>query len=362
MTPTEPTIETLDPNFATVDPDQGTQWFDVQALGIEGRGFSDTERPYQRLPARAQGVVREAVWQLGQCSAGLSTRFVTDANSLAVRWSVGKPELALPHMPAVGVSGLDLYRQDGEQWKFLGSARPREFPDNEGVLAQSLVPARRLCRLYFPLYNELTRAAIGIPPGAMIARVPPLSGKPIVWYGTSITQGGCASRPGMSHINIVGRRLNHPTINLGFSGNGQAEPEVARFVAEIDAALFVVDTLGNIDPPTARERLAPFVRILRAAHPDTPIAIADHYHYPCADEVRWKIPNQLDFETAVTETLAELEAEGVRRLHRLPAVGRNGRDPDCTVDGTHPTDLGFAQMAEDYAPLLRAILDGTANA
>jgi len=349
-------VETLDPNFATIDPEKGTQWFDLQALHLEGRGFTDTLRPYQRLPARAQAQVTEGVWNLGSCSAGLSVRFATEAPTLSIRWSVASPALAMPHMAAVGVSGLDGYRQDGDRWTFLGSVRPREFPQNEAVLIQSMVPATRLCRLYLPLYNELTKAEIGIPPGCTLAKAPPLPGKPIVFYGTSIVQGGCASRPGMSYINILGRRLNHPTINLGFSGNGRAEPALANLVAEIDAAIFVIDTLGNMDGPLARERLVPFVRTLRAAHPATPIVLVDHFIYPSEQEVRWKVDLQREFAAILGEALAQLESEGVRGLHRLDAAGLFGGDNDCTVDGTHPTDLGFHHMADAHEPLLRRLL------
>lgn len=349
-------VEKLDPNFATIDPEQGTQWFDIASLHIEGRPFPDSLRPYQRLPARAQNLVPEGVWGLGACSAGMSVRFATDATTLSVRWSVASEALAMPHMAAVGVSGLDAYHEDGNRWHFLGSVRPREYPQNEAVLLQSMTPRTRLCRAYLPLYNELLKAELGIPAGASLARVAPLPGKPIVFYGTSIVQGGCASRPGMSHVNILGRRLHRATINLGFSGNGRAEPELAHLLGEIDAAVYVIDTLGNMNSDMVRERMVPFVHILRAARPQTPIILADHFIYPSEHEVQWKVDLQRDFTASLTETITRLEAAGIGGLHRLPAIAPEARDTDDTVDGTHPTDLGFVHMADEHEPLLRRLL------
>ncbi|MBN1442046.1 MAG: SGNH/GDSL hydrolase family protein, partial [Planctomycetes bacterium] len=206
----------------------GIRWRDALELGIEGRGWSDTESPYDRLPARAKDVVRPPVWSLSLDSAGMCVRFITDATSIHARWTLRSKSLAMPHMPATGVSGLDLYFKgtDG-RWRWLAVGRPTAFPTNEARLAADLPPGKREYLLYLPLYNGVTSVEIGVPEAATIEKAPPRGPgerKPIVFYGTSITQGGCASRTGMVHTAILGRWLEHPVINLGFSGNGRMEP------------------------------------------------------------------------------------------------------------------------------------------
>ncbi|MCE9614694.1 MAG: SGNH/GDSL hydrolase family protein [Lentisphaerae bacterium] len=354
-----PTIDKLDPNFAVPDVDKGLHWYDIRSLGIEGQGFTDTEGPFHRLPRRAEGMVPEAVWSLSKHAAGLSVRFITDAPSISIRWKVGSPNLAMPHMPATGVSGMDLYMRAGEAWKFLGGARPREFPQNQDVLIQSMLLAERTCTLYLPLYNELTEAWLGIPQGCMLAKAPPrvaALSKPIVFYGTSVVQGGCASRPGMSHINILGRRLDRPTINLGFSGNGKAEPELADLLGEIDACAYVIDTLPNMNIPLAQERFVPFVRRLYEARPATPLILVDHFIYSREEEVKWMKDLQREFTQVLTDAIRQLEAGGIRSIYRLHGSDILRGDSDCTVDGTHPTDMGFVHMAEAHLPVLRRAL------
>src|SRR5205085_2015483 len=136
--------------------------------------------------------------------------------------------------------------------------------------------------LYLPLYNGVSSVEIGIAKGSTLAKGParpPERQKPIVFYGTSITQGGCASRPGMVHTAILGRRLDRPVINLGFSGSGRMEPAMATLLAELDPAVYVLDCLPNMSAAEVAERMEPFVRTLRKAHPRTPIVMAEDRLY-----------------------------------------------------------------------------------
>jgi hypothetical protein len=129
---------------------------------------------------------------------------------------------------------------------------------------------------------------IGLPLGAFLAKAPPrlaLFSKPVCIYGTSITQGGCASRPGMAYTAILDRRLDRPVINLGFSGNGPVELEVGRFLAELDPALCVLDCLPNMEAPQVNERAVPFVKLLRQSRPDTPIVLVENIAYTNAGDV-----------------------------------------------------------------------------
>src|SRR5437762_1772200 len=147
----------------------------------------------------------------------------------------------MPHMAATGVSGLDLYVRDGARWQWLGVGRPTTQA-NSVTLASGLAPGKHEFLLYFPLYNGVSSVEVGLPRSAKLWRAderPVQRRKPVVFYGTSITQGGCASRPGMAHTAILGRRLERPVINLGLSGNGKMEAEVATLLTELDPAVYV---------------------------------------------------------------------------------------------------------------------------
>jgi len=201
--------------------------------------------------------------------------------------------------------------------------------------------------VYLPLYNQTKSVQIGVPAGQTITPAP-VRPKPVVFYGTSITQGGCASRPGMAYTNTVGRKLNVPVINLGFSGNGQGEPELADLLCEIDASVYVLDPLWNMSPDMVRDRIPPFVRKLRAAHPDTPILLVED----CT--IRGNIPTGMG--KVLRDVHKQLQDEGIANLHFLSAEGMLGPDDEGTVDGCHPTDLGFMYQAEAFAKALRPLL------
>lgn len=186
----------LAPNAAfPADPAPAVRWTDIRSLGVEGQGWKDTQSPYDRLPARAEGVVRKPVWDLSRHSAGLHVRFASDATTLHARWTVTSGSLAMPHMPATGVSGLDLYvRTETGQWHWLAGGRP-EHQTNEAVLVSSLPAGRREFLLYLPLYNGTQAAEVGVPEGAHLEPAGPWgtgTRRPILFYGTSILHGGCA--------------------------------------------------------------------------------------------------------------------------------------------------------------------------
>lgn len=331
------------------------KWCDVRELEVEGRGWSDTAEFYDRLPARAEGLVRGPVWQLSQHSAGICVRFVTDATTLSARWTLRFESLAMNHMPATGVSGLDLYVRDKGKWRWLAVGRPEQFPANQHVLVSDLPTAEREYGLYLPLYNGVRSVEIGLPKDATFARAPgwPEGVKPICFYGTSITQGGCASRPGMAYPAILGRWLDLPTINLGFSGNGQMESEVAQLLAELDPCAYVIDCLPNLDVARVAERTQPFVETLRQARPDTPIVLVESITYQNAYLLPGMCESHTSKNAALRAACNQLTARGVGNLHYVPGGKLLGDDGEATVDGAHPTDLGFVRMAEVLEPVLK---------
>jgi hypothetical protein len=267
--------EIADPSVERVD---AFSWYDICRLDVEGKGWTDTKSFYDRLPAKAETVVRQPVWNLSLDSAGMCVRFVTDANEIQARWELRSKSLAMPHMPATGVSGLDLYVKgtDGK-WKWLAVGRPTKFPVNTATLVKDVPEGLHEYFLYLPLYNGVSLVELGVPKGSAIRKATPYpqDRKPIVFYGTSITQGGCASRTGMVHTAILGRRFHYPVINLGFSGNGRMEPEIANLLVELDPSVYVLDCLPNMNGQTVAERVAPFIKRLREVHPETPILLVE---------------------------------------------------------------------------------------
>lgn len=347
--------ESISPEKARKSDKDATLWYDVRLLGLEGQAWSDTAAPFDRLPAKAEGKVREAVWNLSRHSAGLCVRFTTDAPQIQAQWELTSSNLAMPHMPATGVSGLDLYvKDDRDQWRWLANGRPAA-KTNTKTLVAGLDKLPRDYLLYLPLYNGVSSVEIGLPPDAKLSKAEPYSAghvKPIVFYGTSITQGGCASRPGMVHTAIIGRKLNYPVVNLGFSGNGQLEPALGELMSEIDAAVYVLDCLPNLNAEQVRERTEPLVKQLRDKHADTPILLVEDRTYSDAFLLKGKRAHNDNNRVELRAAYERLQKAGVKGLYYLKGEKLLGDDNEGTVDGSHPTDLGFVRQAEAFVEAL----------
>lgn len=333
----------------SADPD----WHDVREWGVEGRGFGDTEKYFDRLPNRAKGVVRPAVWNLSRHSAGMMVRFRTDARAIQADYSVTSKTLAMPHMPATGVSGLDLYGKDESGiWKWIAVCKPTT-QQTRTTLVNGLREGTRDYAVYLPLYNGTESLQIGVDPTSTFEPIAPRTEKPIVFYGTSITHGACASRPGMPHPAILGRRLDRPVINLGFSGNGKLEKEVAEFLVELDPCVYVLDCLPNMVASEIQQRTEPMVRQLRAAHPGVPIMLVEDRTYSAS----WVLDSQQKRNRSSREAFKAayqrmLDA-GVEKLFYVDGESLLAENRDDTTDGSHPSDLGFFNQANALEPVLR---------
>ena len=157
----------------------------------------------------------------------------------------------------------------------------------------------------------------------------------------------------MVHTAILGRRFNYPVINLGFSGNGRMEPEMADLLAELDPSVYVLDCLPNMNGQMVGERVAPFVERLRRARPKTPILLVEDRTYSDAFFVPSRRQRNEENHRELLRTYSRLKSEGVKHLHYLP-----GNRLLATVDGSHPTDLGFMRQADAFYEVLRPILLG----
>ena len=336
--------------------EDGVAWYDVQGWGVEGRGWDDTKRYFDRLPGKAEGKVRPPVWGLSRHSAGMSALFATDATTIYVRYKLLSGNVAMTHMPATGVSGVDLYaRDENGTWRWVAVTRPTKQEISE-KLTEGLKPGFREYRVYLPLYNGTESLEIGVPEGAKFEPIPPRAEKPVVFYGTSILHGGCASRPGMAWPSIVCRALDLPHINLGFSGNGTMDDSIGALMAEIDAAAYVIDCLPNMKADLVAKRTVPLVKQLRAARPDASIILVEDRFYTNG----WIRPAQVErnetSQKALREAYEALVAEGVKKLYYVEGDNLVGDDNEACVDGSHPSDLGMMRQAKVLIPVLKKAL------
>lgn len=334
------------------------QWHDVTAWGVEGRAWPAAERRrwFDRFPAAAEGKVTDAVWGLSRDSAGMLVRFRTDAPTIWADYTLFRDRIAPPNMTAIGASGLDLYaRDDKGEWRWVGVTRPTAKVVRQAIIA-GLAPGLREYAVYLPLYNGVDSLALGVPPDARFEPVAPRADPPIVFYGTSITHGASASRPGMAHPAILGRRFDRPVVNLGFSGNGRMDAAVGEFLVTIDAAAYVIDCLPNMAAADVQLKCVPLVTQLRAAKPKTPIVLVEDRRNTNA----WILPardqHHTDNHAALRECFKALQKAGVKGLYYLAGDDLLGDDGEAATDGSHPSDLGFVRQADQFERVLKKAL------
>ena len=312
------------------------EWINVEDFGVEGKGWAKTQSYYDRLPSKAESVVRPPVWNLSKDSAGMCFRFKTDSPNIHVRYNLIKESLALPHMPATGVSGLDLYANDGmgmDKWVSVVLPRERKV---DSTIAEDLKSGARLYTLYLPLYNGLGSLEIGLDKGAAFEGLSPRRERSILFYGTSIMQGACASRPGLAIPAILGRRFNKPTINLGFSGNGRMEPEVGALLSEMDPCVFAIDCLPNMNHEMVTERAGALVKQLRSVHNDTPILLVEDRSFTNSEFFPQRMDHHKKSRKALRKVYLDLKNEGITNLFYLKGDLLLGLDGNGATDGSHP--------------------------
>lgn len=332
---------------------------------VHGSGWASLAGSFVRLEESAEGLVRKPLWDLSRNSAGLSLVFRSNTRRLDVSFDVYGGS-GMNHMPATGVSGVDLfaYKPDGEElWcaaKFMPQFK-EEYVEAQATGGQAKrIRVTRVSysfeqidyedgceeyewHLYLPLYNTVENFRIAVEEGCRLEWVPRDCRQPIVVYGTSIAQGACATRPGMAWTNLVERELRYPVVNLGFSGNGKLEPELFSLLDQIDAAVYIIDCLPNIKvSDTLEDKLEAGIKLLREHH-SCPILMVDHSGYT---------NERTNFSRGFTEELNRRQAAVVKRLQRegikdLYYLTRNeiAWDKDSMVEGVHPNDIGMVQQA-----------------
>lgn len=352
-------IDQLDPNFGLegVVP-EGYVFHSPHEAPFRLWGLSpNEENTLSRLPLSLLPRMSDGVQNLSRHLAGGIVRFTTDSPGLGLAWRLMGAGV-MPHFTACGQSGMELYEESDSGFRHIRNFLPGM---NEGCgcrLNQSsytdLPGGLRSYALYLPLYNGLSELHIALAPGATLlpGREPKLS-SPIVFYGSSITQGGCATRCGSCYTHILARRLDAAHINLGFAGNAKGETAMAEYIASLAMSAFVMDYDHNApDAEHLQKTHEPFFQTVRRAQPTLPVLLISKPDYdknpPMAQKRR----------AVIRRTYENALAAGDRQVWLLDGetlFGQTDRDL-CTVDGTHPNDLGFLRMADAIEPVLRQML------
>lgn len=337
---------------------QSIVYTDASEFPVYGKAADCTSARYERLPSELLGMAREPVWYLGRHSAGLYVRFRSNSTSIHLRWE-STFNNTMTHMTDTGTKGLDLYTLTDGGWRHVCSAQPQGKTSERCVIAD-MDPVDREYMLYLSLYDGVSSLAIGVDEGAVLEQPAvdsPRTDRPVVMYGTSILQGGCANRPGMAHTNILSRRLDREVINLGFSGNALLDMEIARLMASVeDPALFVLDYAPNAYADMIDDSGEKFFRVIREAHPDVPVIFIEDVIFPHTAYDN-RIREEVCMKNQAQKRLyLRLKKSGEKKIYYISAEGMIGDDGEATVDGIHFTDLGMMRYVDHVLPTIKKAL------
>lgn len=341
---------------------QPMQWHspNEQPFRLSGFAWYEQDQRYRRLPIAPEWTVPPPVDHLANHTAGGQIAFRTDSRRIWVKAKL-KAVADMVHMPATGQCGFDLYIGEPGAQVFYGATKyDLRATEYEYKLIEMSSTELRHVTINFPLYQGVEEVLIGLDHDArVLAPVPYAMETRVIFYGTSITQGGCASRPGMAYPNILSRRMNIEAINLGFSGSGKGEPELAHLITQISRpSCLVLDYEANcVSTELFAETLPQFIRIYRELHPQIPILVVSRI--PFSHDVFHAETMQARRERGDLQrnTVRALQDAGDNKIHFFDGTALlKAHWDECTVDGIHPTDLGFMQMADGLEPVLRGIL------
>lgn len=337
---------------------QNVVYTDASVFPVYGKISDQTNARYERLPSELQGVSRDPVWYLGRNSAGLFIRFRSNSTSIHARWT-STFNNSMTHMTDTGTKGLDLYALVDGNWRHVCSAQPQGGASERRIIG-NMDPLEREYMLYLSLYDGVSSLEIGVDEGAFLGQPAvsrPSREKPIVMYGTSILQGGCANRPGMAHTNILSRRLDREVINLGFSGNALLDMEIAKLMAGVeDPGLYVLDYVPNAYADMIDENGEKFFRVIRDAHPEVPVIFIEDVIFPHTVFDKEILAEVTLKNEAQKRLFLKLKKAGEKNIYYIAAEGMIGDDGEATVDAIHFTDLGMMRYVDHVLPTIQKAL------
>lgn len=346
-------ISLIDSNFnvETQIKEPDIRFYNVLQVPFRVYGVFYESGKFRRIPEHIAKTVSDGVYRIHASTAGGRVRFKTNSSYIAIHAKmpgIGK----MPHFALTGSAGFDLYIHDDAVRYVQTFVPPFAIQDGyESVIHFGSSQMRELT-INFPLYSEVSELYIGLCDSAAVYEPTPYKTEtPIVYYGSSITQGGCASRPGNSYESIISRRLDCDYINLGFSGNARAEDEIAEYIRDLNMSVFVFDYDHNAPTVEHLERThQKMFREIRAKNPALPIVLMSRPKYCLTDEEKQRL-------AIIKKTYDDAKSAGDENVYLLDGfalmeLAKN----DGTVDGCHPNDLGFASMAKALGDLLEKIV------
>ena len=345
------------------------KYINAEEIGVLGKGFPDAigyrrlneedlatmTRLYPSYPGLPDS---EAFPKVGRNSSGLHIDFRTDSRIIAVRWSVEYCDHP-GNMDFVNQSGLDMYILLDGKYRYINSAipTPGKKEGHEATLVNKdfgKVPqGKNVYTLELCTYDECTKLEIGIDDDAEIEAVPCSNTGYIAVYGTSITQGGCASRPGVMYTNLIRRALGEEIVNLGFSGAGILQHEMTEILCRLDPKVMIMDCVANMslqDDEDYKDRWNYFYKRFRETHPNVPLLIIEKPNYA----YEWTYQEGVYPQNRLLRELAEEWQD--KNLYYIKGDNLYGDDYEGSVDGVHTTDLGFYRMTQIIQPVLEEIL------
>lgn len=331
------------------------QFFPVTPASVEGKGWTETEFSFSRVPVRPE--IPEKVRSNAVSSTGMSVFFETDSTMVGARWELALEQLGEANFNVCAFSGVDLYGFDDATgvWRWMAAPGHAAIADRrpETVLVRDLPRRMRRFRLYLPLRNRLESLAIGVEAGARFRLIPPRPQKPLVYYGTSIIHGAFASRAGLGIAQMLGRGLDMPTVNLGFSGAALMEPEIAGLLAELDAAAFVLDPFANMNPDLVRQNCEQFLEILCGQHFNVPVVLVGD---PPFGDTWYHPEKQAEYREkwALQRSISKRLGARFPYFRYLPGKTLYGGDNEIFVDGIHPNDAGMFRQTGKLLRFLRS--------
>ncbi len=342
-------ISKIDSNFVieTQICKEDVKFFKIDEAPFKIYGVFKEKGKYRRMPDNIAQKVSEGVYQLHTNTAGGRVRFITDSPYIAIHSKMdglGK----MPHFALTGSIGFDLYVNNYYAKTFVP---PFNIEDGYESIFEFDKKEEREITINFPLYSNINELYIGLQKNALLKEAKPYkNAKPIVYYGSSITQGGCASRPGMSYEAIVSREFNCDYVNLGFSGNAKAEDEIIEYIKNLDMCVFVYDYDYNAPTIEHLEKThEKMFKAIREKKPALPIIMMNRPKYYLTDLEKTR-------KEIIETTYKNALNAGDKNVYYIDNIALTKLCKDSgNVDNCHPTDFGFASMAEALINVLREI-------
>ena len=347
-------IAEIDKNFSVkgVNDREDTVYLSATDSAFDLRGVFYEDGKFRRLPEEVAKEVSWGVYVLHAHTAGGRLRIKTDSKYIILKAKLGEVG-KMPHFALTGSAGFDLYQKcDGEELYYCTFVPTFDVVESiDGIVDFGSNQMRELV-INFPLYTEVCELYIGLQNTANTEMPAPYKHeKPIVFYGSSITQGGCASRAGTSYEGFISRRFDTDYINLGFSGNAKGEDNMAEYIKNLDMSVFVYDYDHNApDCEHLKNTHERMFKIIRQANPTLPIVIMSRPRFTLTDDEEKRLE-------IIKETYNNALNSGDNNVYLLtgPELMKEAKG-EGLVDGCHPTDLGFASMAKALGDLLEKII------